>query len=141
MSRVGLRRVTIQSEWRVSAARPPNRFVEIHINGSASAGGCDSLRRLTRRIEIKTWLAENPRIHVHFTPTSASWMNLVESCSGSSNGRRIHRGPFTFVSELIGKIRGFINGWNDRSHPFVWTKTAEQILKKANRKTTSITDH
>jgi len=94
-----------------------------------------------KRLEIKTWLAENPRIHVHFTPTSASWMNLVEVWFGIIERQAIHRGTFTSVSELVGKIRGFINGWNDRSHPFVWTKTAEQILTKANRKTTSVTDH
>ncbi|SDP36570.1 Winged helix-turn helix [Nakamurella panacisegetis] len=94
-----------------------------------------------KRIEIRDWLADNPRIHVHFTPTSASWMNLVEVWFGIIERQAIHRGTFTSVSQLTGKIRGFINGWNDRAHPFVWTKTADQILTKAIRKTTSITDH
>jgi hypothetical protein len=49
----------------------------------------------------------------------------------------IHRGSFASVKELNAKIRAFINGWNDRCHPFVWTKTADQILKKANRQSTS----
>lgn len=66
---------------------------------------------------------------------------LWQVVGGIIERQAIHRGTFTSVSELVGKIRGFINGWNDRSHPFVWTKTAEQTLAKANRKTTSITDH
>jgi len=53
----------------------------------------------------------------------------------------IHRGTFRSVRELNAKIRAFVNGWNDRCHPFVWTKTAEQILAKANRQKTSETDH
>ena len=56
------------------------------------------------------------------------WFGIIER-------QAIHRGTFTSVSELIGKIRGFINGWNDRSHPFAWTKTGEQILSKADRQT------
>jgi len=94
--------------------------------------------------EIRDWLAANPRIHVHFTPTSGSWLNLVEVWFGIIERQAIHRGSFRSVRELNAKIRTFIDGWNDRSHPFVWTKTAEDILKKAdrrNRKTTSATRH
>jgi hypothetical protein len=53
----------------------------------------------------------------------------------------IHRGSFASVKELNAKIRAFIAGWNDRCHPFVWTKTADQILKKANRQNTSNAGH
>ena len=97
-----------------------------------------------KRIEIRDWLAANPRIHVHFTPTSGSWLNLVEVWFGIIERQAIHRGSFRSVRELNAKIRTFIDAWNDRSHPFVWTKTAEEILKKAdrrNRKTTSATRH
>ena len=90
-----------------------------------------------KRIEVVEWLAANPRIHVHFTPTSASWMNLVEVWFGIIEKQAIHRGTFASVRDLTTKIRTFINGWNGRAHPFVWTKTADQILKKANRKNTS----
>jgi transposase len=91
--------------------------------------------------KVRDWLARNPRIHVHFTPTSASWLNLVEVWFGIIERQAIHRGSFGSVKDLNAKIRAFINGWNDRCHPFVWTKTADEILNKANRQTTSNTAH
>ena len=94
-----------------------------------------------KRIEIRDWLAANPRIHVHFTPTSGSWMNLVEVWFGIIERQAIHRGTFRSVRELNAKIRAFIEGWNERCHPFVWTKTADEILRKANRQKTSATGH
>lgn len=94
-----------------------------------------------KKAEVREWLAANPRIHVHFTPTSASWMNLVEVWFGIIERQAIHRGTFRSVRELTAKIREFINGWNPRAQPFVWTKTAEQILVKADRKTTSNSGH
>ena len=94
-----------------------------------------------KRVEIRNWLAANPRIHVHFTPTSGSWLNLVEVWFGLIERQAIHSGTFSSVKDLNAKIRAFIDGWNDRCHPFVWTKTAEEVLKKANRQTTSNTGH
>ena len=90
---------------------------------------------------VGAWLAANPRIQVHFTPTSGSWLNLVEVWFGIIERQAIHRGTFGSVRDLNAKIRAFIDGWNDRCQPFVWTKTADQILKKANRKTTSVAVH
>ena len=69
---------------------------------------------------IKKWLAANPRVVVHFTPTHASWMNLVEVWFSIIERQAIHRGTFTSVKDLNAKIRAFIDGWNQRSHPFVW---------------------
>jgi len=94
-----------------------------------------------KRVEVRDWLAANPRIQVHFTPTSGSWLNLVEVWFGIIERQAIHRGTFASVKDLNTKIRAFIDGWNDRCHPFVWTKTAEDILKKANRHQTSETLH
>ncbi len=94
-----------------------------------------------KRVEIRDWLAANPRIHAHFTPTSGSWLNLVEVWFATIERQAIHRGTFRSVRELNAKIRAFIDGWNERCHPFVWTKTADEILKKADRKTTSATSH
>ena len=91
--------------------------------------------------KVKTWLAANPRIKVHFTPTSGSWLNLVEVWFSIIEKQAIHRGTFRSVPELMIKIRAFINGWNDRCQPFLWTKTADQILRKANRPTTSVAVH
>ena len=94
-----------------------------------------------QRIEVRDWLAANPRITTHFTPTSGSWLNLVEVWFGIIERQAIHRGSFGSVKDLNAKIRTFVNGWNDRRHPFVWTKTADQVLKKAKRSTTFETDH
>ena len=94
-----------------------------------------------KRVEIRDWLAAHPRIHVHFTQTSASWPNLVEVWFGIAERQAIHRGTFRSVRDLNAKIRAFIDGWNDRAHPFTWTKTADQILTKANRQQTSDAAH
>ncbi len=82
---------------------------------------------------VKAWLARNPRITMHFTPTSGSWLNMVETFFGIITRQAIRRGTFTSVSDLIGAIRTFIDGWNERCQPFTWTKTADDILPKATR--------
>src|SRR4051794_6690100 len=80
---------------------------------------------------VKAWLARNPRITLHFTPTSGSWLNLVEIFFGVITRQAIRRGSFDSVRELVEAIEAFIDGWNDRCQPFVWTKTADDVLKKA----------
>ena len=94
-----------------------------------------------KRAEVKAWLAANPRIHVHFTPTSGSWLNLVEVWFGIIERQAIRRGVFPSVRDLMIKIRAFIDGWNRRKHPFIWTKTPDQILAKIKRKQTSSASH
>ena len=94
-----------------------------------------------KRVEVRDWLAANPRVHVHYTPTSGSWLNLVEVWFSIIERQAIHRGTFGSVKDLNTKIRAFVNGWNDRAHPFVWTKTADQVLAKANRQKTSDAAH
>jgi hypothetical protein len=64
-----------------------------------------------------------PGIHAHFTPTSRSWLNLVEVWFGIIERQVIRRGVFPSVRDLTSKIRAFITGWNRRKHPFIWTKT------------------
>ena len=83
---------------------------------------------------VKAWLAANPRIHVHFTPTSGPWLNLVEVWFGIIERQAIRRGSFPSVRDLMTKIREFITGWNHRKHPFIWTKPADQVLAKIERK-------
>ena len=90
---------------------------------------------------VQAWLAKHPRVRMHFTPTSGSWLNLVEVFFGIITRQAIRRGTFTSVKDLIAAIETFIDGWNDRCQPFVWTKTADEILTKANRKVTSNTRH
>jgi transposase len=91
--------------------------------------------------EVKAWLAENPRVRVHFTPTHASWMNLVEVWFSIAERQAIHRGTYGSVRDLTRKIRTFVDGWNARAHPFTWTRPAEEVLAKANRKRTSNAEH
>ena len=90
---------------------------------------------------VKAWLARNPRITLHFTPTSGSWLNMVEIFFGIITRQAIRRGSFESVRELIAAIRRFIEAWNQRCEPFVWTKDAETILTKAQRQSTSDTRH
>jgi hypothetical protein len=68
-------------------------------------------------------------------------MNMVELGFGIIERQAVHRGSFASVTELNRRIRAFIDGWNERAHPFVWTKTADQILAEANRKKTSDAPH
>jgi transposase len=82
---------------------------------------------------VRAWLARNPRIQLHFTPTSASWMNLVEIFFGIITRKAIRRGTFTSVADLVQAIRIFIDAWNERCQPFQWTRTPEQVLAKAMR--------
>ena len=83
---------------------------------------------------VQAWLAKHPRVRMHFTPTSGSWLNLVEVFFGIITRQAIRRGTFTSVKDLIAAIETFIDAWNDRCQPFVWTKTADEILTKANPK-------
>lgn len=94
-----------------------------------------------KHADINTWLAANPRITLHFTPTSGSWLNLVEVFFGIITRQAIRRGSFDSVKELVTAIRTFIEGWNDRCHPFTWTKTADEILPHATRKRDSDARH
>jgi transposase len=91
--------------------------------------------------EINAWLAKHPRITLHFTPTSGSWLNLVEVFFGIITRQAIRRGTFTSVEDLVAAISRFIDGWNDRCHPFTWTKTADEILPHARRQRTSEAGH
>ena len=90
---------------------------------------------------VKAWLAKNPRITLHFTPTSGSWLNMVEIFFGIITRQAIRRGTFRDVASLKTAITQFIDGWNERCEPFVWTKTADHILDHCQRKETSITRH
>jgi transposase len=91
--------------------------------------------------DINQWLAKHPRITLHFTPTSASWLNLVEVFFSIITRQAIRRGSFDSVKELINAIRTFIDGYNDRCQPFIWTKTADEILPRATRQRTSDARH
>ncbi|TDD79051.1 IS630 family transposase [Actinomadura rubrisoli] len=92
---------------------------------------------------VKAWLARNPRITLHFTPTGCSWLNLVEIFFGIITRQAIRRGTFTSVPDLIAAIGRYIDAYNQRCRPFTWTKTADEILEHAtpHRPQTSFTRH
>jgi transposase len=92
--------------------------------------------------DVQAWLAKNPRITLHFTPTSGSWLNMVEIFFSIITRQAIRRGSFTSVKDLIAAIENFIDGWNDRCHPFTWTKTADELLPRCKPgKRTTFTRH
>ncbi len=82
---------------------------------------------------IRKWFAKRPRFHVHFTPTYGSWINLVERWFAEITNKRIRRGVFRSVKELETAIREYIDVHNENPKPFVWTKTADQILASIAR--------
>jgi transposase len=82
---------------------------------------------------IQKWLTAHPRFHLHFTPTSSSWLNLVERWFRELTDKAIRRGVFRSVPELIAAIEEYLRVHNDDPKPFVWTATAESILDKVRR--------
>jgi transposase len=82
---------------------------------------------------VQRWLARHPRFHVHFTPTSASWLNQVERWFAQLTEKQIRRGTHRSTVELEKAIRGYLDVYNRNPKPFVWTKTADQILESIKR--------
>lgn len=79
---------------------------------------------------VQTWLRRNPRFHLHFTPTSSSWLNLVERWFRNLTEQRLRRGSFGHVKELIGAIGEYIENHNQNPRVFVWSASVERILAK-----------
>jgi len=82
---------------------------------------------------IKRWLAQNPRFHFHFTPTHASWLNLVERFFGLLTEHALRRGSHKSTHQLRGAIHEYLDAHNDDPKPFKWTKTADEILESIAR--------
>jgi transposase len=77
---------------------------------------------------VRKWLAAHPRFHLHFTPTSGSWLNLVERWFAELTRRKLQRSTHCSVKELETDVNAWIECWNEDPKPFVWTKTADEIL-------------
>jgi transposase len=90
--------------------------------------------------KVKEWLIRHPRFHLHFTPTSSSWLNLVERWFAELTNRKLRRSAHRSVTELEADVRQWINEWNAAPKPFVWTKTADQILDTLAAYCTRIND-
>ena len=89
---------------------------------------------------VKRWLTNHPRFVLHFTPTSSSWLNLVERWFSELTTKKLRRGTHTSVRQLNTDIRTWIQTWNDNPRPYVWTKTADQILASIGNYCTRIND-
>ena len=116
-------------------------------NGTSSSSGtsrsrvCRNFLNATHKTPaIKRWLVAHPRFVLHFTPTGASWLNLVERWFGELTRRKLKRGTHRSVRELNADIRDWLAHWNENPLPYVWTKTADQILDSITTLTTRIND-
>jgi hypothetical protein len=83
--------------------------------------------------EVQQWLARHNRFHPHFTPTSSSWLDLVQRWFRELTDKALRRGSFNSVPELIAAIEEYLDAHNEDPKPFVWTATAESILEKVRR--------
>ncbi len=83
--------------------------------------------------EVNAWLEGHPRVHMHFTPTSASWANLVERFFAEITDKAIRNGTFKNVRELEAAMRAFIDNRNRDPRPYVWTASVASILAKVDR--------
>lgn len=108
---------------RLEAQLPPDRDVHIIMDNY----GTHKVPKVAR------WFVRHPRYHLHFTPTSASWLNQVERFFSTITTRRIRRGTFESVPALEAAIHEYLEHYNERCSPFVWTATADVILDKVSR--------
>jgi transposase len=83
--------------------------------------------------EVKQWLAGRPRYHLHFTPTSSSWLNQIERCFAEITRKRIRRGTFRSVRDSVLAIRDDVRCYNRDPQPFHWVASASRIIRKASR--------
>jgi len=90
----------------------------------------------------RQWIERHKRFHLHFIPTSSSWLNLVERWFGEITRKQIRRGVFKSVKELIEAIETYVKTNNQNPKPFVWTKRVDEILEKVNHcKASTVTAH
>jgi transposase len=87
--------------------------------------------------KVRRWLARHPRFHIHFTPTSSSSLNMVERFFRDLTDKRIRRGVFRDVKELIAAVEHYIDHHNQAPKPFIWTAKAADILERSNVRTPS----
>jgi transposase len=91
-----------------------------------------------KHAKVQRWLKRHPRFHVHFTPTSSSWLNMVERFFRDLTQNRLRRGVFRDVEERIMAIGDYIDRHNENPKPFIWTAKASDILAKVKRARTSL---
>lgn len=107
----------------IDSSTPPEKELHLIVDNYATH----------KHPKVKAWLAKHSRFHLHFTPTSASWLNMVERFFRDITVRSLRRGVFRSVHELIGAIEAYIVSYNSNPTPFVWTAKAADILAKVSR--------
>lgn len=83
--------------------------------------------------KVRTWLAKHPRFHIHFTPTSTSWLNMVERFFRDLTQRELRRGAFKSLEQLQAALTDYVVRHNENPNPFIWTAKASDILEKVKR--------
>ena len=126
----------LSGEWRDTlwvrfCARAPQRSRQA--GQKTVRGTVFPLNATHKKAEVRAWLEKHPRFKLHFTPTSASWLNLVERFFGEITSRRIRRGSYSSVDDLEAAIHDYLAHQNKKPKPFKWTKTAEDILTRERR--------
>lgn len=115
-------------EWlkflkKIDAETPPDLDLHLILDNYATH----------KHATVKTWLKKHPRFHLHFTPTSSSWLNLVERWFREITDKRLRRGTFRSVPELVAAIHEYLDHNNTHAKPLIWTKQAAPILEKVRR--------
>lgn len=114
----------------IEAAVPPNLDVHLILDNYQTH----------KTPTIHRWLAQRPRFHLHFTPTGASWLNLVERWFATLTSKRVRRGVFRSTRQLESAIKDYLEVYNEDPKPFAWTKTADEILEAVARFCSRISD-
>ncbi len=114
----------------MNSSNSSEKSIEKHQKGWISTL---SLTTMGLADHVKQWLAKHPRFHPHFIPTSSSWVNLIERWFAEISRKRIRRGVFHSVLDLVDTIQNFIKTYNENPKPFVWNKNVDEILEKVNR--------
>ena len=107
----------------VKKAVPPEQDIHIVLDNYATH----------KHEKVRRWVERNKRVHLHFTPTSSSWLNLVERFFALLSEQRLRRGAFTSVCHLEKSLRQYLDTYNENPRPLVWTKSTEEILEKVGR--------
>ncbi len=108
---------------KIGRETPPNLDLHLIVDNYATH----------KHAAVERWLRRHPRVHLHFTPTSASWLNLVERFFAELTQKRLRRGVFKSVRELESAIREYLHQRNQHPRPFVWTASVQAILQKVSR--------
>jgi transposase len=112
----------------IDMVTPPNKQIHMIVDNYSTH----------KHIKVQKWLARHPRFHVYFTPTSCSWLNMVERFFRDLTGNRLRRGVFHDVEELTMAIGEYIDKHNQSPKPFIWTAKATDILEKVKRSRSSL---